>query len=164
MTQSGVRNQGLRWRQGLETCSKSKAPWREQGRSTWEWQRGCDLDLPLSMSAGDVPFSLSLRLSAGPNRVLKRLNQNRQGGRKLFPISLWSQYVSWLTHTPAIRSCIGSPKAPCTPGFQCARCASTSETCSLHHLAGERLLIFWVDLTNLWDPQFFVSVLSFLLR
>ena len=103
-------------------------------------------------------------LSWAQDRVLKRLNQSRQGGRKLFPISLWSQYVSWLTHPPAIRSCIGSPKAPCTPGFQHARCASISETCSLHHLAGECLLIFWVDLTHLWDPQFFVSVLSFLLR
>ena len=29
-------------------------------------KEACDLDLPLSMSAGDVPFMLSLRLSAGP--------------------------------------------------------------------------------------------------
>ena len=36
MTQSWVRNQGLRWRQGLETGSKSKANGREQRRSVWE--------------------------------------------------------------------------------------------------------------------------------
>ena len=36
MTQSAVKNQGLRWRQGLEIGSKSKANWREQKRSVWE--------------------------------------------------------------------------------------------------------------------------------
>ena len=36
MTQSRVRDQGLWWRQDLGICSKSKANWTEQGRSTWE--------------------------------------------------------------------------------------------------------------------------------
>lgn len=59
-----------------------------------------DLDLPASMFAGDVPFTLQLgTLSLGPGKVLKkRLNHNRQGGRKLFPTYL-SSLKSSHSHT-----------------------------------------------------------------
>jgi len=121
MTQLGVRNQSLRWRQGLETCSKSKANWREQGRSKWEMAERLWLGPASVHVCWWCSFHVQLEaFSWAQDRVLKkRLNQNRQGGRKLFPISHWSHYVSWLTHIPAIRSCVGSPKAPCPPVFSC---------------------------------------------
>ena len=62
VTQSGLRNQSRPWRQGPEICLKSmKATQKEQRRiQVGDDTEVCVLVLPASVSAGDVPFTLSL--------------------------------------------------------------------------------------------------------
>ena len=62
VTQPGLRNQSPSWRQGPEISLKSmKATLKEQRRiHVGDDREVCVLVLPASMSAGDVPFILSL--------------------------------------------------------------------------------------------------------
>lgn len=97
MTQSCIRNQ----RPQLEAKSRvnesratgtGKDPHGRQKRGLWPGLA--------SLQICWCSFYTQLEpLGWDQGRVLKkRLNQNRQGGRKLSPIYLSSQYVSWLKH------------------------------------------------------------------
>ena len=83
----------------------------------------CDLNQPVSMSAVMFLYTQLEALGLDQGRVLKkRVNQSIRVCRKLFPTSLCCQNVSRLTHTTTLWLCVGSPKAPHPPSFQCAVC------------------------------------------
>ena len=121
ITQSAVRNHGIRWRQGLEIGSKSKANWWKTKQNKTKKQKqtnkkksklmgaekihvgdgreACDLNLSASMSACDVPSTLSVRPSAGIRTESWRRDWTGQGVRSSSPRPSAASLSDTHTHT-----------------------------------------------------------------